>query len=141
MYVIGECQESEELDQFPIIAGAKWEFTNNWDCGSNDLGSKESTAWGNSGAVDERRWCAETCLADSRCVAFNYPLVTNQKCWWKHTYEKNTILGKDCGGQNSDWQYYTVLERTPSSCTPGGINLDFNTSTKYFLRVFEKKIA
>lgn len=111
----GDCEEATALDNpFPVIAGAKWEFTNDWDCGGNDIGVQSAMTWDGSAAAIERRMdCAQKCLDAPNCVAFNYPQPGNGNCWWKHSYEKSAELGKDCGSSTNIWQYYTLLDKNP----------------------------
>ena len=116
-----ECEESLDLNnKFPIIAGAKWEFTNDWDCGGNDIGSQTAPSWdGTKDTIDGRADCAQKCLDVETCVAFNYPEPGNGNCWWKHSYQKSTKLDKTCGSASGKWQYYTLLERN-AVCVPHG---------------------
>ena len=108
-----ECEESIDLNnQFPVISGAKWEFANDWECGGNDIGSQSVSSWdGSTEAISSRADCARKCLEAETCVSFNYPDPGNDKCWWKHTNQKSTQLGKTCGSSSAIWQYYTLLER------------------------------
>ena len=107
------CVESIDLsNRFPIISGAKWEFTNDWDCGGTDIGSQPASSWdGSKATVDRRAECAQKCLEAETCVAFNYPEPGNGNCWWKYKQQKSTKLEKNCGSASEKWQYYTLLER------------------------------
>ena len=114
------CFESTDLTQQPLIAGATWDFTNNWDCGGNDIESHHVTGWGKEGSVEARRSCAERCLKLPNCVAFNFPNSprSSGNCYMKHTYQKSTSNGRNwnCGGAGSAWQYYTLIDKKPD-CT------------------------
>merc|ERR1719225_1102003 len=105
--------EATGLDEFPIIAGAKWEYTSDWDCGGNDLGHQGAVTWdGSESAIESRVACAQKCLDNPNCAAFNYP-NTPSVCYWKHSYQKSTELGTNCGNPTEVWQYYTLLDKNP----------------------------
>ena len=108
------CKESlDSSSQFPIIAGAKWEFTDQWDCFGNDIGAQGARNWDSSKiAIANRIDCARKCLNSGSCVSFNYPR-TISICYWKHTFQKSTILGETCGKRDKAWKYYTLLDRNP----------------------------
>ena len=109
------CTESTDLSAHPIIAGASWDLTNNWDCGGNDIQAHHVTGWGKEGSIKARKSCAEKCLSLSNCVAFNFPNSprASGNCYLKHTFQKSTSNGKNwrCGGANSAWQYYTLIDK------------------------------
>ena len=102
-------------DQFPVISGAKWEFVNDWDCAAYDIGSLPVSSWdGSTAAINRRAVCAAKCLEAANCVAFNYFWTLpsgNGRCYWKHTVQKSTRLGKTCGSSKTNHQYYTLLEK------------------------------
>jgi len=110
-----DCDEARGLDNlFPVIAGAKWEFTNDWDCGGSDISWQSAPSWdGSETAIERRMDCAQRCLDAPNCAGFNYPQEGGGTCYWKHTFQKSTELGKDCGIPASNWQYYTLLDRNP----------------------------
>ena len=120
-----ECEESIDLNnQFPVISGAKWEFTNDWDCAGNNIGHQSASAWnGSKTTIDRREDCAKKCLEVETCVAFNYPDPGNGNCWWKHSFQKSTKLEKNCGSASEGWQYYTLLERNAVCGTDGNFIL------------------
>jgi tetratricopeptide (TPR) repeat protein len=102
---------------FQIIAGATWEFTNNWDCGGADLSSHGRPSWNKGDGLTEtivnsRKECAEWCLEKPTCVAFNYPDPGNGNCWTKNDDNRqiSTYLGKTCGVKNDAWDYYTLIK-------------------------------
>ena len=125
------CTESFDLSESPIIAGASWDFTNNWDCGGNDIESHHVTGWGQDGSIKERKSCADRCLSLDTCVAFNFPNSprTSGNCYMKHTYQKSTTDGRNwnCGGNTASWQYYTLIDK---KATCSGINTRNNMSLK-----------
>jgi len=108
------CDEARGLDnQFPVIAGAKWELTNNWDCGGRDISWQSAPSWdGSENAIASRMDCAQKCLDAPDCKSFNYPQEGGNTCYWKRSFQKSTELGKDCGYSKSDWAFYTLLDRT-----------------------------
>ena len=116
------CQESIELFELPIIAGATWDFTNNWDCKGNDIVSDPVPVWGNEGSIESRKGCANKCLKLSNCVAFNFPQAPrlSGNCHMKKSTEKScqksTNTGRDwnSGVADSEWQYYTLIDKTTS---------------------------
>ena len=120
LITVETCKESTDLsNQFPIIAGAEWEFTDDWDCGGNDIGDLPALPWdGSPAAIESREDCARKCLESESCVAFNYPDPGNGKCWLKTSVQKSTKLGKNCGEATHDWQFYTLIER--NACTENG---------------------
>ena len=109
--------------ELPIIAGATWDFTNDWDCKGNDIDYKPATIWGNEGSIESRKECANRCLKTSNCVAFNFPQAPKQSgsCHTKSTVQKSTNTGRDwdCGVVDAEWQYYTLIDRT-TSCSGMG---------------------
>ena len=112
------CTESTTIDKkFPIISSARWELTDKWDCAGNDIkpyGDNKPT-WGKDGAVEARKLCAKRCLELPTCVAFNYPYSPrNSKCYMKHRGQKSSELGISCGRSTNNWQYYTLLDKSPS---------------------------
>ena len=119
LFSTADCAESTDIsNEFNIIAGAEWEFTNNWNCPGSDLGSEAVVGWdGSEAAIDNRADCAKKCLDEPRCVAFTFPNppnTSNKKCYWKSgSSQKSTRLGKDCGFSDVSgrWQYYTLLDR------------------------------
>lgn len=109
------CEESEELHPFPTIAGAKWEFTAEWDCAGNDLAWNDVDYWGRIGTDEERRYCAEQCLALEDCESFNYANRPEKyRCYLKTNYQNSNVLGKSCGSATSSWQFYTLLCKKPT---------------------------
>ena len=114
-----ECEDSTDLkDQYPVISGATWELVDNWDCAGNDIDSEAASGLiiiELPGTTDTRALCAKKCLEAANCVAFNYPKLGG-KCWWKHTNQKSTQLGKTCGSSSEDRQYYTLLDKDPQNC-------------------------
>ena len=105
-----ECDESMDTnDKFPVISGALWELKDDWDCAGNDISGHSVSNWdGSTATIHSRADCAAKCLEAANCVAFNYP-NNGGKCFWKHTNQKSTQLGKDCGSKSADYQYYTLL--------------------------------
>lgn len=108
---------SDSETKFQVIAGATWEFTDQYDCGGNDrknftclrshscidaysssvADSDErffrspvveyylSYTWSTGGviqenAVTQRQWCAQKCLDNPQCVAFNYVSFVYNNC-------------------------------------------------------------
>ena len=108
--------ESIDDSQLAIIEGALWDFTNEWDCGGNDIGYHSNiAAWGTEGGVEARQFCANKCLSLPNCEAFNFPspAQTNGGCYLKENLRKSTADGRDwnCGSSSSNWHYYTLLDR------------------------------
>ena len=110
-----ECEETTDPhDQYPVLADAWWELKENWDCPGNDIGSIGTFVMGKE--IVSRAGCAAACLEAANCVAFNYPqpgtgTTLNGNCWWKHTNQESTKLGKTCGSSKADLQYYTLLDK------------------------------
>ena len=108
-----------------VIAGGTWEFTNNWDCGDNDIESLPATAWGIEGSVKARMYCANRCLNLPDCVSFNYPnlnlsnylqktnVVGGLRCYLKHTNRRSRTDGRqwNCGSPHANYQYYTLIDK------------------------------
>ena len=118
------CVESADLTyKFPIIAGAEWEFTDNWNCLGNFLGYQTVLAWdGSQTAINSRMNCARKCLESKSCVAFHYPGKPQpdgtSRCHWKYGLQKSSKLNKTCGGAYQYQQYYTLLEKN-HACKEG----------------------
>ena len=92
------------------IAGATWEFTDDWDCHGSELEIKRNVIpWGSEGAIEGRRRCAARCLEYSNCASFNYPKAANL-CVLKYNVKKSKIRGWNCGAENTKWQFYTLLK-------------------------------
>ena len=95
----------------PTIAGATWELTDDWDCQDGQQETKSAIPWGSEGAIEGRHFCATKCLNTKvSCVSFSYPKEADF-CVLRHNVKKSRVRGWDCGGQNSKWQYYTLLTR------------------------------
>ena len=104
-----------------MIAGARWELTNNWNCGGNDIGFQLVLAWkeGQNGAIVDRKNCASKCLEHANCTAFTYPQNPGVRhCFWKYGLQKIDSRGTTCGSENRDWQLYSFLG--PSDCYKHG---------------------
>ena len=122
------CTESVDINgTLPIIAGAIWEFTDNWDCFGNELALPSTIAWGNQGAIDGRRMCAAKCLENPNCNSFNYPKDDYWTfCVLKFGLTKSIVKDWECNGYNTtQWQYYALLERKPDCI--GNENIRFST--------------
>ena len=113
-----------------VIAGATWEFTDNWDCGDNDIEYHPAIAWGVEGSVEARKSCAVRCLNLPDCVSFNYPIILQHpfRCYLKHTNRKSRTNGRqwNCGSPRGDYQYYTLIDKKARWLGGGDI------ATKYF---------
>ena len=93
------------------IAGATWEFTDDWDCHGSELEIiRNVSIWGREGAIEDRRLCAARCLEYQECESFNYPKYVNL-CVLKYNLKKSKIRGWNCGAENTKWQFYTLLKR------------------------------
>ena len=106
---------SFKLLDLRVIAGATWEFTDNWDCGDNDIESRPAIAWGVEGSVEARISCASRCLNLPDCVSFNYPIILQHpfRCYLKHTNRKSRTNGRqwNCGSPHGLFQYYTLIDK------------------------------
>ena len=118
------CPESSNLtEKFPIIAGAEWEFTDNWDCAEDDLRFKQGDNWALKWTeeTDFRFECAKKCAEEPSCVAFEYPKDKSPKqCYTKYWGQNSSRLKKTCGGVNTGIEYYTLLQRD-ATCQYRGI--------------------
>ena len=114
-YFLGYNESVVANDTLPIatidIAGATWELTDDWDCHGTELEIKRNVKpWGTEGAIEGRRLCAARCLEYSNCESFNYPKDVNF-CVLKYSAKKSKIRGWNCGGENTQWQFYTLLNK------------------------------
>lgn len=126
-------ENTDVSNKFNIIAGAEWEFTNDWDCSGGDISVESAVTWdGSQDAINSRADCAQKCLDEPTCVAFNFPKHENDKCYSKADSQKSTRLGKDCGASSENWQYYTLLDRNPTCGSSG--NLIFHMGAAWYLK-------
>ena len=115
-YFLGYNESVVANDTLPIatidIAGAMWEFTDDWDCHGSELEIKRNVIpWGREGAIEGRRLCAAKCLEYSNCESFNYPKDASLNiCVLKNNVKKSKIRGWNCGGENTQWQFYTLIK-------------------------------
>lgn len=115
------CEETDdavqdEVDTFPIIAGARWEATWRWNCGAGyaNLTSHVQAPRGTRGGKEGRKYCAARCLESPSCVAFSYPNLGDGRCWLKvGDARQSRRLDANCGGPDIAWDYYTFVERSP----------------------------
>jgi len=105
------------------IAGVTWDYVKSHDCFGHDLFNKSVTPWFSQGttAEDDRTACAEKCRTMEKCVAFNFPVLTNgwwdestrgpKVCYMKHGFVMSDQLHVTCSSEimSPSWDYYTLL--------------------------------
>jgi len=103
------------------LSNVKWDYVRGHDCFGHNLNTISVIGWGDEGSPADRKRCATMCSQMPKCVAFNYPVLTNgawdaivrgpRVCYFKHGYLLSQQLHVRCSSELniSSWDYYTLL--------------------------------
>jgi hypothetical protein len=95
-----------------ICAGdTVYEYTQKWDCASNDITKFQVPRVGQVGWRGAFEKCAAECAQRDNCAAFNYPRGANRKdCYLKFGDRRQSeSRGWECGKVQSMWSYFTKI--------------------------------